>query len=133
MWLGYICAASLSLSLSCLSNGFLCNLFLRTCSYKGLFDRHDWYVDRCGKEVRYVIDFYQGHSSDPDTPAMYLARLVYMSTIFLPSPLSLPKLLYCLHLARYLDVRPALDSFEAAIDRLRIWSRKFFSFSKDDR
>jgi hypothetical protein len=22
------------------------------------FDRHDWYVDRCGKEVRYVIDFY---------------------------------------------------------------------------
>ena len=22
------------------------------------FDRHDWYVDRCGREVRYVIDFY---------------------------------------------------------------------------
>ena len=22
------------------------------------FDRHDWYVDRCGTEVRYVIDFY---------------------------------------------------------------------------
>ena len=22
------------------------------------FDRHDWYVDRCGEEVRYVIDFY---------------------------------------------------------------------------
>ena len=22
------------------------------------FDRHDWVVDRCGKEVRYVIDFY---------------------------------------------------------------------------
>lgn len=22
------------------------------------FDRHDWTVDRCGKEVRYVIDFY---------------------------------------------------------------------------
>lgn len=22
------------------------------------FDRHDWIVDRCGKEVRYVIDFY---------------------------------------------------------------------------
>jgi cytochrome c heme-lyase len=22
------------------------------------FDRHDWYVDRCGSEVRYVIDFY---------------------------------------------------------------------------
>lgn len=22
------------------------------------FDRHDWTVDRCGKEVRYVIDYY---------------------------------------------------------------------------
>ncbi len=22
------------------------------------FDRHDWYIDRCGREVRYVIDFY---------------------------------------------------------------------------
>ena len=22
------------------------------------FDRHDWFVDRCGEEVRYVIDFY---------------------------------------------------------------------------
>ena len=22
------------------------------------FDRHDWFVDRCGQEVRYVIDFY---------------------------------------------------------------------------
>lgn len=22
------------------------------------FDRHDWYVDRCGTEVRYIIDFY---------------------------------------------------------------------------
>ena len=22
------------------------------------FDRHDWYVNRCGKEVRYVIDYY---------------------------------------------------------------------------
>ena len=21
-------------------------------------DRHDWYVDRCGREVRYVIDYY---------------------------------------------------------------------------
>jgi hypothetical protein len=22
------------------------------------FDRHDWVVDRCGQDVRYVIDFY---------------------------------------------------------------------------
>lgn len=25
------------------------------------FDRHDWVIDRCGREVRYVIDYYSGH------------------------------------------------------------------------
>ncbi|CEG42213.1 cytochrome c1 heme lyase [Plasmopara halstedii] len=53
------------------------------------FDRHDWIVDRDGKEVRYVIDFYSGAS----TPG---------------KPLSV-----------YLDVRPALDSVESVLDRLR--------------
>jgi cytochrome c heme-lyase len=24
------------------------------------FDRHDWIIDRCGQEVRYVIDYYHG-------------------------------------------------------------------------
>lgn len=28
--------------------------------YKPPFDRHDWVVDRCGKRVDYVIDFYAG-------------------------------------------------------------------------
>ena len=29
------------------------------------FDRHDWFVDRCGsKQVRYVIDYYDAPSSD---------------------------------------------------------------------
>jgi hypothetical protein len=27
------------------------------------FDRHDWWVDRCGEEVRYVIDFYYNEDS----------------------------------------------------------------------
>lgn len=22
------------------------------------FDRHDWYIDRCGKEIKYIIDYY---------------------------------------------------------------------------
>ena len=26
------------------------------------FDRHDWIVDRCGEEVRYVIDYYHGRN-----------------------------------------------------------------------
>jgi cytochrome c heme-lyase len=28
--------------------------------YKPPFDRHDWVVDRCGKRIDYVIDFYAG-------------------------------------------------------------------------
>jgi cytochrome c heme-lyase len=54
------------------------------------FDRHDWYVDRCGKEVRYVIDFYfdEDKAGSPDA----------FETI----------------------VRPALDSPEAAIDRVKM-------------
>eukprot|EP01122_Echinamoeba_exundans_P004278 TRINITY_DN14296_c0_g1_i1.p1 TRINITY_DN14296_c0_g1~~TRINITY_DN14296_c0_g1_i1.p1 ORF type:complete len:277 (-),score=19.30 TRINITY_DN14296_c0_g1_i1:47-877(-) len=32
------------------------------------FDRHDWIIDRCGKEVKYVLDYYQG-SPDPTKPA----------------------------------------------------------------
>lgn len=30
--------------------------------YTAPFDRHDWVVDRCGKRVEYVIDFYAGRS-----------------------------------------------------------------------
>ncbi|KAJ2610888.1 holocytochrome c synthase [Coemansia sp. RSA 1365] len=35
------------------------------------FDRHDWYVDRCGKQVRYVIDYYEGVPEN-DMPAFNL-------------------------------------------------------------
>jgi cytochrome c heme-lyase len=56
------------------------------------FDRHDWVVDRCGKEVRYVIDFYSGMPR-PGEPAS---------------------------VAMTLDVRPALDSFEALWDRFKV-------------
>ncbi|XP_013406969.1 cytochrome c-type heme lyase [Lingula anatina] len=52
------------------------------------FDRHDWIVDRCGKEVRYIIDYYdEGHEVDPVT---------YQFTT--------------------LDVRPAPDSVSAVYD-----------------
>mmetsp|Transcript_9957 Transcript_9957/g.26363 ORF Transcript_9957/g.26363 Transcript_9957/m.26363 type:complete len:219 (-) Transcript_9957:98-754(-) len=27
------------------------------------FDRHDWHVDRCGTQVRYLVDFYDGKQS----------------------------------------------------------------------
>ena len=30
--------------------------------YSAPFDRHDWVVSRCGKEVTYLIDFYQARA-----------------------------------------------------------------------
>lgn len=32
--------------------------------YELPFDRHDWIVDRCGTDVRYIIDYYDGGSLD---------------------------------------------------------------------
>lgn len=41
--------------------------------YKLPFDRHDWIVDRCGKQVRYIIDFYEGkRQSENDLPSIYI-------------------------------------------------------------
>lgn len=54
------------------------------------FDRHDWIVDRCGKDVRYVIDYYDGGVVDND----YKFAL--------------------------LDVRPAMDSMDNIWDRMRV-------------
>ncbi|MCL4129224.1 UNVERIFIED_CONTAM: hypothetical protein GTU68_028198 [Idotea baltica] len=66
--------------------------------YELPFDRHDWIVDRCGKEVRYVIDYYDGGAVDPKDYSF-----------------------------AHLDVRPALDSFENAYDRMTVawwrWTR----------
>ncbi|KDD72890.1 cytochrome c/c1 heme lyase [Helicosporidium sp. ATCC 50920] len=55
------------------------------------FDRHDWYVDRCGEEVRYVIDFYFDDDK-AGTPEAF-----------------------------GLTVRPALDSPGAALDRTKMF------------
>ncbi|CAH8634839.1 unnamed protein product [Schistosoma curassoni] len=66
----------------------------RAMSYELPFDRHDWVIDRCGKEVRYVIDYYDGGSVNE----------AYQFAI--------------------LDVRPALDSFGAFWDRVLVaWMR----------
>ncbi|KAF8163137.1 cytochrome C1 heme lyase [Crassisporium funariophilum] len=62
--------------------------------YAGPFDRHDWVVDRCGTRMRYIIDFYTGHTGN--------------------SPNG--------DISFYLDVRPALDSWEGIKMRLgNIW------------
>jgi cytochrome c heme-lyase len=69
--------------------------------YTAPFDRHDWIVDRCGTEVRYIIDYY--HDSklpvDQHLPAQH--DLNAKTQILL-------------------DVRPALDSPTAVLDRARM-------------
>lgn len=64
------------------------------------FDRHDWVIDRCGKDVRYIIDYYDGGVVDKSS---------YEFTL--------------------LDVRPAFDSWEACWDRMKAsvmrWSLMF--------
>lgn len=58
------------------------NTFL---GYQAPFDRHDWVVDRCGKEIEYVIDFYAGRNASNGADGK---------------------------LSFYLDVRPKLNSWE---------------------
>lgn len=61
------------------------------------FDRHDWVVERCGCEVRYVIDYYEGHP-EPGQATFNV------------------------------DLRPALDSPQACLDRMRLfWNKHFVS------
>uniref|UniRef100_A0A7S1TL80 Holocytochrome c-type synthase n=1 Tax=Erythrolobus australicus TaxID=1077150 RepID=A0A7S1TL80_9RHOD len=55
------------------------------------FDRHDWIVDRCGTEARYIIDYYY---TEPAPGAPHADPIC-------------------------IDVRPALDSPQAVWDRLR--------------
>jgi len=66
--------------------------------YELPFDRHDWIVDRCGKDVRYIIDYYDGGTLDNK----------YQFAI--------------------LDVRPAMDSFDNIWDRMKVaWWRWMYS------
>lgn len=64
--------------------------------YELPFDRHDWIVDRCGKDVRYVIDYYDGG---------HLDTADYRFAI--------------------LDVRPAMDSPQNVWDRMRVWYMRY--------
>ena len=48
--------------------------FLNFLGFKLPFDRHDWVVDRCGTDVRYVIDFYNAKSADPRSPDCHAPR-----------------------------------------------------------
>ena len=51
-------------------------------SYQAPFDRHDWVIERCGKRIHYVIDYYTGRTNGGGPFAFHI------------------------------DARPALDSWE---------------------
>ena len=72
------------------------------------FDRHDWIIDRSGKEVRYIIDYYDVG----DKEGYEKGEFVHM------------------------DVRPAFDSFEAVLDRARVamlrWAVKLSIFGRSN-
>ena len=61
------------------------------CRYDLPFDRHDWIVDRNGKHVRYIIDYYDVGDENG-----------YKTGEFIE-----------------IDCRPAFDSFSAVVDRSR--------------
>lgn len=82
----------------CVCTGILTPFFNLCFRYELPFDRHDWIVDRNGKEVRYVIDYYDGGKVSKN----YEFAL--------------------------LDVRPALDSFEAFYDRMKVAVWRWTSF-----
>ncbi len=64
------------------------------------FDRHDWVVDRGGEEVRYVIDYYHDESGvEKDQLPAHMHDFRAMKSIIV-------------------DVRPAVDSVQAVIDRV---------------
>ncbi|CAO3588024.1 unnamed protein product [Absidia cylindrospora] len=53
------------------------------------FDRHDWYINHCGQERRYVIDYYEAPEEIPGVPVFHL------------------------------DVRPALDDAQTIMARFK--------------
>ncbi|XP_031558379.1 cytochrome c-type heme lyase-like isoform X2 [Actinia tenebrosa] len=75
--------------------------------YELPFDRHDWIIDRCGKQVRYIIDYYDIGDEESYKQGEFV----------------------------HLDVRPAFDSPSAILDRMRVavlrWSM-YFSSSKTE-
>ena len=87
------------------------------------FDRHDWYVEDTngGEPRRYVIDFYEGK----ETPVVQQQKQA-------PSIMKPPSM--------YIDVRPALDTPGAAVDRIVMAAREalpgltaaFDSFKKSE-
>ena len=83
--------------------------------YELPFDRHDWIVDRCGTEVRYVIDYYDGGDVNPNDHkfAILDVRVVIQST-FILHPKIHPKVRLKVHPKVHLTVLTKMDLFSTA-------------------
>ena len=82
--------------------------------YELPFDRHDWYVNRCGKTIHYIIDFYdvEKQAKGADQSSSNKDEEVKPKEVFLSA----------------IDARPALDSMSALWDRTLIsWKRLYYS------
>jgi len=92
---------------------------LNMLGYKLPFDRHDWIVDRCGREVRMEsskpIWCSDRKPSQIDGATVNCTPQVrYVIDFYNAAPL--PDMPVAMHL----DARPALDSVDALVDRLRM-------------
>lgn len=76
------------------------------------FDRHDWIVDRCGREVRYVIDYYGVDEDGDNDDSKESSR---SGNINIKDDAAV----------FYVDIRPALDSFSALRDRIKVAWREW--------
>jgi len=74
--------------------------------YQKPFDRHDWVVERCGKRVDYIIDFYEGKLGGKGKSSG--AEKDGKKGGTLGGPVSF-----------YLDVRPKLNSLEGVKMRMQ--------------
>lgn len=74
--------------------------FRGVAGYQHPFDRHDWIIDRNGKQVRYIIDFYTGRPSlsPSQSPSQQQQQPASIASEFQAARTSL---------SFYLDVRPA--------------------------
>lgn len=93
-------------------------------------------MERKGREVRYVIDFYKGSKQSAPTVmgtvepnSGLLALCVYSHCLHIP----MESALFVLYVGKsvapplvtmHLDVRPALDSYHAVVDRGLHWVKQ---------
>lgn len=94
------------------------------------FDRHDWWVDRCGEEVRYVIDFYfdEARAGSPEVRRRGIGSDFLVPPSAVHAPPWVPSIVVTLRQtpspsrsqAFEVVARPALDSFSNVLDRVKM-------------